>query len=171
MAGRIETGRLGWHDGWVTIPIFDQDDDLQGVFLRAGPQAEKACGLRFTQAGGQRSMLYCPDWALLRDKKSVAVVFGMFDALTLAELRIPVVTVTGGDRTFTPYHLTQIRSRCIIIPDKKASGAAAELAAGLGWRGKIKRLSYPNGLTDINDYVREGRAGDLLREIGNEFVE
>ena len=169
--GRIETCRLGWHDGWVTVPIFDQEDNLQGVILRAGPQAEKASGLRFTQVEGQRSMLYCPDWALLRDKKVVAVVFGIFDALTLAELRIPVVTVTGGDRTFTPDHLTSIRNRCIIIPDKKAEGAAAELSAGLGWRGKVKRLLYPNGFTDLNDYVTGGRAKDLLRELGKEFGE
>ena len=167
--GRIETCRLGWHDGWVTIPIFDRDDKLQGVFMRAGPMAEKATGLRFTQAEGQKSMLYCPDWALLRDKKAVAAVFGIFDALTLAELRIPVVTVTGGDRTFTPDHLTDIRTRVILVPDKKAGEAAAELAAGLGWRGKIKRLSYPNGITDINDYVTSGHPKDLLRELGGEF--
>ena len=169
VAGRIETCRLGWVEGWVTVPVFDEDNNLQGVILRAGPYAEKATGMRFSQVEGQRSMLYCPEWALLRNSDNVAAVFGIFDALTLAELRIPVVTVTGGDRTFTAEHLTNLRKRIIIIPDKKAGEAAAELSAGLGWRGKVKHLQYPNGTTDLNDYLTSGHSKDLLRELGADF--
>src|SRR3990167_8810757 len=97
VADRVETAGLGWHEGWITIPILTDDRQVQGVVLRATKLTQKMTGMRFVQLTGQRPMLYCPDWALVnKGGGALFVVFGMFDALALSSLRFPVVTTTGG---------------------------------------------------------------------------
>src|SRR3990167_9371937 len=101
VADRVETAALGWHDGWITVPILTNDRLVRGVVLRATKMTQKMTGLRFAQPTGQRPMPYYPDWALVnKGGGALFVVFGMFDALALSSLRFPVVTTTGGSQTF-----------------------------------------------------------------------
>ena len=165
--GRIETCELGWHEGWLVLPIYSPERDLTGIIMRSGPQAQKLTGTRFTQPTGQRAMIYCPDWSLLDRSDQIYVVYGMIDALTLSELRLPVVTTTGGAKSFKPEWLTSYRKPIIVVPDLGELAQARKLAGRLGWRGKVGQLSYPNDFKDPNDYLQYGRGKDLLYELGN----
>lgn len=166
IGGRIEPCDLGWHEGWLVIPVFTQLRELSGIILRSGPQEEKVTGLRFTQPHGQRSMMYCPDWSLVtRTDGPLYVTFGMIDALTLSALRLPVVTSTGGAKSFKPEWLQNIRKPILVIPDKGEDRAATALAGGLDWRGRVKMLRYPGEFKDPADYIAAGKGQDLLKEL------
>ena len=166
IGGRIESCELGWHQGWLVLPVYSQDRTLEGIILRSGPQEQKLCGTRFTQPTGQRAMVYCPDWSLLlRTELPIYIVFGMIDALTLSELRLPVLTSTGGAGSFKPEWLQKVRRRILIVPDKGEEQVASKLANELDWRGQLKMLDYPGDFKDPNDYMRAGKKEDLLREL------
>ena len=162
---RVETAGLGWYENWITIPILTSDKQVRGVILRATKLTEKLTGLRFVQPIGQQPMLYCPDWALVNKQKgTLFVVFGMFDALALSSLRLPVVTTTGGSQTFNPAWLDEQRRGIVILPDAEGDDEPArKLAAALGWRGKVLRLLYDEKTKDPAGYIEAGRREDLRK--------
>ena len=163
VADRVETAGLGWHEGWITVPILTDDRQVQGVVLRATKLTQRMTGMRFVQLTGQRPMLYCPDWALVnKGGGALFVVFGMFDALALSSLRFPVVTTTGGSQTFRPEWLDDMRRQVVILPDAEGDDEPArKLSAALGWRGKVVRLPYDKKTTDPADYLGAGRREEL----------
>ncbi len=153
---RIEIAKLGWHDGWITCPILTENQKVRGVYLRATPPQERITGLRFTQPVGQQPMSYSPDWRLLRSSPSMVIVFGMMDALVMSSLSVPVMTTTGGSKSFDPAWLDDWRKPVVIIPDKEGDDkAASDLAAALGWRATILRLPYDDDVSDPADYAKE----------------
>ena len=173
VADRVETAKLGWYEGWITVPILSKDQEVHGLYLRATRLTERLTGLRFTQPTSQKPMLYCPDWALLKKKtSSVFVVFGMMDALGLSSLRFPVVTTTGGSKSFNPEWLEMVRKKIVIIPDATGdSEAARRLSAGLGWRGEIVELPYDDDIQDPADYLkREVGRGEELKRLLSKYV-
>lgn len=164
--GRIEPCDLGWHQGWLVLPVYSEQRELQGLIIRSGPQEQKVTGLRFSQPTGQRAMMYCPDWTLLsKTEGPLYVVFGMIDALTLSELRLPVVTSTGGAKSFQPQWLNAMRKPILVVPDKGEEQAGSRLVNHLDWRGKLKKLKYPGEFKDPNDYLSFGKGNELLREL------
>lgn len=164
--GRIEVCQLGWWNSWVTIPVFDEHHALQGVVLRASSAIQHATGQRFAQPLGQKGMMYVPDWHLFNHGKAVAVVFGMFDALALSDLRLPVCTSTSGKGSFKAEWLDNVRKPIYIIPDLGEEDAAMKLAGQLGWRGNVVRLPYPVDCKDPAGYLETGRRDQLLSLIG-----
>ena len=163
--GRIEPCDLGWHEGWLVIPVYSEKRELNGLIIRSGPQQQRTTGLRFSQPTGQRAMIYCPDWRLLSTAKSLFVVYGMIDALTLSELRLPVVTTTGGAKSFDPRWLNSIRKPIYIVPDKGEVAVATTLTGQLDWRGRMKTLKYPGEFKDPADYIAAGRGDELRAEL------
>jgi len=153
---RIETAKLGWYDGWITIPILNEDQKVGGLCLRATKLTQKLTGLRFYQPLSQRPMMYCPDWALLRRAGTVFIVFGLVDALALSSLRLPVVTTTGGSMSFSPAWLETVRKKVVIVPDAEGDDEyARKLAAQLGWRGSVVRLPYDETKKDPADFLAQ----------------
>ncbi len=160
--------KLGWHKGWITVPIYGPTNSLRGLYARATPLEQERTGQRFHQPNGSRPQLYCPDYMRLRSVDNAAVVFGMMDALVLASLNIPVVTTTGGSGDFDAAWLDDFRKEFTVLPD--ASGdtePAYELAAQLGWRGKVRWLPYDDEVQDSADFAKEDvdRKDDLQRLI------
>ena len=101
---------------------------------------------------------------------SVAVVYGMMDALVLSSLRFPTVTTTGGSKSFDPAWLDHWRKKVIIVPDEEGDDrAASDLAAQLGWRAKILRLPYDDEVHDPADYAKDSiqRKGELAKLIAS----
>jgi hypothetical protein len=164
---RIETCYLGWHEGWYTIPVFDRDMEFHGLCMRAGRHIEEITGLRFYAApAGVWPTIYCPRWADVMEAKRVAVVFGLFDALALCSLRIPVFTVAGGGKgAFKAEWLDDFRVEIVIIPDEGEEPEALTLANQLGWRGSVHRLHYPDGLKDPCDFLEHGKRQQLEAEL------
>jgi len=163
---RVDTAKLGWYEGWMTVPVLDREQQLLGLYMRATPPQQKLTGERFAQPQGQRPMLYCPDWRLWDSANAVALVFGMMDSLVLSSLRVPVITTTGGSASFDPSWLESWRKPVTIIPDAERDDKhALDLAAALGWRGRILRLPYDEETHDPADYAKEevGRREELRR--------
>lgn len=166
LADMIVPAKLGWYKGWITTPILNLTGTLAGLYCRATPSEEKRTQQRFHQSLGQRPMLFVPNWSILLSAMNVAVVFGMMDALTLSMLGISVVTTTGGSNSFNPSWLNRFRIPITIVPD--ASGddrVAIDLAARLGWRGKILRLSYDEQVKDPADFAQHGRLDELKEKL------
>jgi len=162
----IEIALLGWYNGWATIPVRSQEGSIQGVILRAGPHIEQANdGVRFHQPRGQKGMMYCPNWGLLNRSNKAAIVFGIFDALAVASIGIPVVTPTSGKDSFKPKWLDDVwRGSVIIVPDKKEEATAYKLHKDLslfGIHNDVLLLDYPSGTKDPADYLRMGKRSQL----------
>ena len=155
---RVETAKLGWYKGWITVPILDSDGSISGLYMRATPPQEKITGLRFTQPNGAKPTLYCPDWRLWSSSRIVALVFGMMDSLVLSSLRYPVITTSGGSSSFDPSWLDSWRKPVVLFPDRTGDEKiSAELSAALGWRAKVVRLPYEDyeGVDDPADFAKE----------------
>jgi len=169
--GRIEPCRLGWWEGWYTIPIYDSHHALQGAMLRANSTIQEATGQRFIHPEGQKNMMYCPDWYLYSKAKSVGVVFGMFDALAVSDLRFPVVTSTSGKDSFKAEWLEDCRKRIVIFPDEGEYDSAMKLAGKLGWRAEVYKIDYPDGVKDPAGFLETDRRNDLFNILGSTLGE
>lgn len=162
---RIERCKLGWHNGWITIPVYTKGDEFDGLILRALPHVQKATGARFHQPHGQKGMPYVPDWRLLDEKKCIFVVFGMFDALVLNSIGLPVMTTTAGKDSFKVDWVDGYRKRIIFVPDKGEETTADKYVNKLGWRGSVLKLDYPEDMKDPADYGSHDMKQQLLNTL------
>jgi hypothetical protein len=176
LVDRIVPQMLGWYQGWVTIPIFDdfqlqfgRGGNLCGLVLRATDAQQAATHKRYMIPLGSRPMLYVPDYRLLSSGQGIVVVYGMLDALSLCEMRIPVVTTTSGKDSFLAEWLDTYRKPIVVLPDKGEEETGQRLARTLGWRGKCLKYNYPVGLKDPNDLLVAGEEQNLRRALGHYF--
>jgi len=114
-------------------------------------------------ADGKPTM-YVPDWHLLSTSDHIIVVFGILDALTLNKFRLPVVTPTHG-HVFHAEWLADYRKPIYIIPDKGEEKSVLRMMGDFGWRGKMVRLEWPDGMKDANDFLQAGRQNELLAQL------
>lgn len=161
---RIDTCRLGWWNGWYTIPVYSVKGKFTGMVMRASLHIQEATGRRFHMPPKQPPLLYVPDWRLLETSEYVLIVFGMFDALALSHLRLPVVTTTSGKDNFNPQWLDFYRKKVIVLPDKGEEDTGIRLAGQLGWRGRLLKLDYGN-CKDPAQMVEEEHEQDLIGQI------
>lgn len=166
---------LGYLEGWYTVPVRDREGVCQQVIFRAGPWIQAETGTRFYQRRGQKISLYVPDWSLLQPGRTLFIVFGLFDALTLALLRYPVCSATAGKDLFKPEWISFWEGPVVIIPDKMEETEAYQLASKLGWRGHVYLPSYPDNCKDPNDLAQhdltalEGKLHELDRNFTDRF--
>ncbi len=163
---RIENNVLGWVSGFYSIPFFDENDVFLGMTLRAGKVLEDKTKATYLIPPGQTPVLFCPDWGRLLRSDFTYVVFGLFDALTLAAMNLPVVASSDG-QVFHIEWLDSIRKRIVFIPDKGEEQGSRELAAKTGWRGKVGLLNYPHGIKDCNGFVEKGMRKSLEIQLAN----
>jgi hypothetical protein len=163
LADAIDVHELGYHRGWYTIPVWDSEYKFQKLIFRTAPHVQKALnGTRYWADG--KPTMYVPDWHLLSKGDYIILVYGIMDALTLNKFRYPVVTPTHG-HTFDPAWLSQYRKPIFVIPDRGEERKALELVSNMGWRGKMVRLDYPEGMKDANDFLSAGREKELLAQL------
>jgi len=160
--GRIEGQKLGWHNGWYVIPTYSQNDDLTGYILRAGKHIQEATGARYVTHS--TSSLYVPDWYLYLTGDYLVVTFGILDALTLVDLRIPAVSTVWG-KTIRMEDFDAVRKPIIFFPDQGEENDAVHYYQHLGWRGRIARLDWPEDAKDPNDLHMMGRDVDIINAI------
>ena len=92
------------------------------------------------------------------------VVFGIFDALALTVLRIPVMSPTLG-KQIHPELLNRFRSRIYIVPDLGEEKEAYELSASLGWRGSVIKLPYTAKIKDPAGFLEMAQENVLIRAL------
>lgn len=163
--GRVDSCRLGWNAGWYTIPVYSREHTFEGYVMRASIAIQHATGRRFNMPRGMGGKMYVPDWHMLESAPFILVVYGIFDALALSELRLPVCTDTSGKKGFRPEWLDAYRKPVYIIPDKGEELDGRKLANELGWRGKPILLDYPDGIKDPAQFVEVGKSKDLLSQL------
>lgn len=160
---RIETNEIGYVKGWYTFPVRDRDGSFQTAVLRAAPHVQEVTGFRYWCRS--TPVPYVPDWYLYSNKSVLFVVYGILDALTLSQLRFPVVTSTAGNNTFRAEWLDECRKPIYIIPDKNEEEQAQKLANQLGWRGNVLRLNFPVDIKDTNGFLERGRGEELKAQL------
>lgn len=165
-AGIAAAARLGYDNGWYIIPILARDGSVQGAVARAGPSREQQSGMRFDMPFGQRPMLYVPVWKYWDEQPEVYVVFGVFDALSMAAAGLAAASPSSGKNSLDVSWLDDVKKPVILVPDVGEEADAHRYAAQLGWRGRVKTISYENGEKDPNGVlVRRGKDG-LLKAVG-----
>lgn len=155
--GRITAQNLGYYAGWYSIPIYDLTCGFMGAVFRASPPVQQATGLRYYLPHGQKPSIYVPNWERTLETEYQVVVFGIFDALALEELGIPVCTPTHGMNSIQPHMLAGFRKRILVLPDKGEEEVGMKLVSGLGWRGQQVRVTYPDNCKDPADCLEHGQ--------------
>lgn len=153
----INRCRLGWYEGWYTVPAWDEEGNFAGMGMRASAAVQEYSGLRFFIPPAQSPILYVPlRWSHLRKAEKVYVTFGLFDALVMAAAGYAVVTVIGGHKAMHPSLLDSIRKPIIVVPEPGEIAPAQQLTVSLGWRGHLHLVDWPENCKDPNDLVMKG---------------
>jgi hypothetical protein len=163
LQSRVEVNEIGYRQGWYTFPVVDRDYKFQTAVFRASPHVQEVSGVRYWCKSTPH--MYVPDWKLVLESDVLYVVYGILDALTLSDLRLPVVTSTAGNNTFNADWLDEFRRRIYIIPDKKEESQALQLMRDIGSRSRMIRMDFPDGKKDVNGYYEVGKGKELWQEI------
>jgi len=155
LENRIEQQMLGYWNGWYTIPMFNENREFLNVAFRAAPHVQQATDMRYWCKGN--AVLYVPDWKLVLDNKYLVITYGLLDALTLTELRIPAASPSNGQLSMKTEWLDNLRKVVYIIPDQDEEEAARRHAKELGWRGNVVLMDWHDHCKDINDLYRHDR--------------
>jgi len=162
---RIEINELGYYEGWYTIPVKSEDGNFITAVFRSSPLVQQATGLRYVCK--HVPIPFIPDHLTVRNSNVLFVCYGILDALTLADMRFPVMTSTAGKDTFNPEWLDNYRKKIFIIPDKGEEDTAYALASQLDFRGKVLNLEYPDGIKDCNGFYEKKKGEALRRQLEN----
>lgn len=154
----IQDAKIGWLEGWITIPLISPQKKLIGAIARNTRPSD----VRYVSPRGQDPrLLYAPCWQSVLESDHVYLVFGMIDALTLCQSGKPVITTTSGT-TISPQPFEHILKRIIVVPDHGEEEVGARLVANLGWRGTLFTPDYPFDTKDINDLLVKGYEHELV---------
>lgn len=162
----IRRYKLGYWDGWYTIPVMDEDGDVDEIIFRSGPFIQKQTEARFFQRGGQKPRIYIPGGKL--PDGPLFVTFGLFDAITFRLMGYGAATSTIGKGSFRADWIAWWNNFVIIVPDQQEEREAHLLARELGWRARVLLLPYPDGCKDPNDLWQKDR--DLLVGVVDESI-
>jgi len=158
----VKSLRIGWLDGWITFPFFDEQKKFIGATARTTISNAKYRN-PVDQDG---NIMYVPDWDMVQNSGIIYVPFGIVDAVSLYQCGIPTLTPTFGIKANSePF--SEFRKILKIIPDKWEQKTGAMLVSKLGWRGKLLNLDWPDDCKDINDVLRmygQSKINDLLFE-------
>lgn len=155
-----QDGRLGYLDGWITFPVMDDGHQILDIVVRS---VSRFSHTRYVvHPGGDCGVrsLYVPSWERVKESKTVYIVYGIIDAISLHLAGLPVITgITGKSLSYES--LSPLRKRFIIVPDENEEREARMLANKLGWRATVKTLDYPEGCKDP-DGIRKTLGNDYL---------
>jgi DNA primase len=144
---------IGYRENWFTFPLKNKLNSIIGAVARAG-EDNNSPSKYVVPAGQNPNLIYIPSLRLIENSDKIFLTFGILDALSLVVCDIAAMSTTNGKHislsALNEYKPKQI----IILPDRGEESEAYEIAAGLGWKGKVKRLAYPEGLKDCNDVLK-----------------
>lgn len=147
----VKNLKLGWLDGWFTFPIFNKENLFEGATARLDFGKT-----RYMNPAGQDSKtLYVPNWKAVLESNIIYLVFGIFDAVSLYQSNVPVITPTTGI-SISSEHFEDLRKIMIVIPDKGEEAKAQNLVRQLGWRGKLFVPAWDENEKDLNDVLADG---------------
>lgn len=158
----VEDGCLGYLDGWITFPVMDVQLSIIDIVVRS---IQRDTDVRYVvHPGGDIRPLYVPSWGKVTKSETVYVVYGIIDAISLHLAGLPVVTGVTG-KSLSPDLLKPLRKRFLIVPDAGEELAATRLANSLGWRARVKKISWPEGTKDCDDIRRTFGNDSLIQAL------
>jgi len=158
---RIEPRNLGYYDGWMSIPVYNSQGEIETLVLRSTPAIQEATGQRF-HSPAIPPKLYVPNWASIGRRSYVYIVFGMFDALSLDEIGEPVCCATHGNQSLNPTWFlgTLWRDKQLLLVSDDPKHERDEVAErclmlqNLGLSARMENIRYPEGCKDPNDILK-----------------
>lgn len=160
----MEELKLGWLDDWITFPILNQYGDIMGATARCGETNTSPA--KYCNVPNQNpDLLYVTSWEMVNTQNTIFLVFGIIDAITLYQCGYASISTTTGKR-LNHTALDWLRKSIVIIPDRGEEVEAALLSAKLGWRGKAKKVQWPDNCKDINNVFCHYGKDELLKVLG-----
>lgn len=152
----VEFGGVGYIDGWLSFPVFDDMDNFVDWVLRATPSVQTTSKyvVRPRKNRSEGFRLYVADWYKFIDEDEIYVPFGILDMWTLYLCGLSTATGMTG-KTYNPSWFDDVRKKIYLIPDAGEEDSAYKLKANLGWRAQVLRLDYETG-KDPNDLLQLG---------------
>ena len=147
---------LGYIDQWVTFPVFSPEGKIENIVVRHTKNKARYAIKKIDEA---KPLLYCPNWSRAVSSDTVYVPFGIIDTFAFESIGLASVTGITG-KSLSAELLKSLGKNIILVPDEWEEKEAHILANKLGFRGKVKRIAYPEGTKD-ND--------DIRRKFGNEY--
>jgi hypothetical protein len=157
--------KLGFSQGWYTIPIYDINNNIVRIVHRAGPSIKRPIAKYYTTKG--KSVPYCPDMDFSASSWTLYVVYGIVDALALYEMGYASITSSMGKENFNPEWLRMSSTiEVVFIPDKGEANTAREQAKAFGPRASVLDLNYDfyTDCKDPADFLANGHE-DALAEM------
>ncbi len=165
---QIDDGYIGYIDGWLSFPVFNQDGDMVDWVVRSTPSIETTIkySLRPRINSKEGFILYSNDWDRIEQSHEVYVPYGILDMHSLHNIGLPCATGLTG-KTFNVDWFKDIRKKIYLIPDKGEEEDAHKLAHKLGWRARVLTLDFPEDTKDEMDvYSKYGKQSllELIKE-------
>jgi len=148
----IEKGQFGLLDGWIVIPVFDEHKVVRDIVVRAIRQDSVKYVVSIYNQNDSRP-LYSPDWDRVKNSPNLFVTYGMFTVWSFEALSLPGVSGITG-KSLNAELLDRFQKPIYIVPDRDEETAAFHLANGLGWRGKVLQIDWPDDCSDLDDIHR-----------------
>lgn len=148
----MEEGHLGYLDGWIIFPVMGMDSSILDIVVRSISKHSDIRYIVHPRSDGGRP-LYVPCWKKVQESSEVYVVYGLIDSISLHLAGLPVVTGVTG-KSLSPDLLKPLGKKFIIIPDDGEEFEAHKLANKLGWRGRVKKMNWPDQCKDTDDIRR-----------------
>ena len=167
---RIEVRNLGYMDGWITVPVYSALGDIETLILRATPPIQEANGVRF-HSPALPPKLYVPNWKLTMASDTVYIVFGMFDALSLDEVGLPVCCSTHGNQSLNPMWFSRFYGKKLLlvsdgVPHERAEALErCRMLYQAGLSAYMHDIAYPNGCKDVNDILKNFGSDELRKRM------
>jgi len=136
--------KIGCLEGFYTIPIF-KGSDVIGALARSGVGFS---GSRYFVPKGQNSNIIFE--AGRKERGVTFITFGVLDAISIWLVGKTAISTTGGKR-IDPTAFDDYRKKLLFFPDRGEEVDAQKIISHLGWRGKLVRISWPDGCKDPND--------------------
>jgi len=159
----IHRYKLGYHDGWYTIPFF-QDGLFQNFQMRRDIPEKKICS--YYQNVGR--LLFNSDIMKLTD--NIIIAEGPTDCLRLSQEGVPCVSHNAGsegwNESWFKYFIHQKKITVVYDNDNAGREGAKKVARNLGiYRTKIFTFEGMKEKYDIVDWFKDGYNVDDLKYI------
>lgn len=159
----IDTYKLGYHNGWYTLPVF-----VKGEFKNFQMRKDKPSKRILPYYRGVGPLLVNSD--ILKYTDQVAITEGPVDAILLTQEGFPAVSHTGGShgwkKEWFKYFIRQ--KQIFVVADNDAAGknGAKKIAEQLGtYKVKILLFEDKPERYDTVDFFREGNTLDKFKEM------
>ena len=159
----ITSGSFGYISGWAVFPVFDSKHSVIDIVVRGISGKGNTRYVISPSIVGNDRNLYIPNFERVKQAKEVYVVYGICDAWAFEAIGLAAVTGCTG-KSLSAELLQPLGKRFIIVPDDGEETEAHKLANKLGWRGRVKQLSYP-GDTKDPDGIRIAYGNEYLRNM------